>query len=89
MNAGADSDVKSCWALLWRSVVFFPCILLMSVSIGGVWLSRWILPPCIVLQLYVHEWWQAVATMVVWALLAWIYRRLRLERFFEAPPSLL
>jgi len=34
-------------------------------------------------------WWQGLAALVVWALVIWGWRVLRLGRFLEAPPSLL
>jgi hypothetical protein len=82
-------DLKGVWAILWRSFVFLPYMLLAFLSVGGVWLSRWVLPIWIAFFLYLQEWRQAIIAFAFWLLAMWVYRCLRLARFFESPPSLL
>ncbi len=89
MNTHEQSDWKGFWAILWRSMAFLPYMLFVFVCIGGVWLSRWVLPFYAVLLLYVQEWWQAAVALALWLLVFWAYRRFQLRRFFEGPPSLL
>jgi hypothetical protein len=39
--------------------------------------------------LFYGLWWQGIAIFVVWSLAIWAWRRFRLSRLLEAPPSLL
>jgi hypothetical protein len=83
------SDTAALWAILWRSVVFVPYMWLVFSIVGSLWLARWILPVWGALLLYDREWWSATGIMALWVILVAIYRRFRLTRFFEWPPSLL
>jgi len=89
MNTRRHAEWKGLWAILWRSMVFLPYMLMVFVCIGGVWLSRWVLPCYAAFLLYLQEWWQAAVAFALWLFVFWAYRRFRLHRFFEAPPSLL
>jgi hypothetical protein len=44
MKQRHESDLKGFWAILWRSMVFLPWMLLVFAGIGGIWLSLWLLP---------------------------------------------
>lgn len=89
MNTKEHSDLRACWGILWRSFVLMPYMLLIFVMVGGVWLSRWVLPVCALLWFYSHDWLMAGGALALWYLAAWSYRRFQLCRFFEPPPSLL
>ena len=89
MTTKEYSDWKGCWAILWRSILFIPYMLAVFVGVGGVWLSRWLLPVCGATFFYLQQWWAAGVAFALWSLAVWAYRRFRLSRFFEAPPSLL
>ncbi len=64
-------------------------MLAVFVMIGGIWLSRWILPAVVLLSLWNGDWWQACALLGLWLFVVWVYRRFRLNRFLEGPRSLL
>jgi hypothetical protein len=66
-----------------------PYMLAVFFCVGGVWLSRWVLPLVAALLAYFGDWWLALPTLAAWLLAAWGYRSFRLARFFEPPPSLL
>ena len=83
------SDWQASWAILWRSLVFLPYMLAVFVSLGCIWLSRWGLPFCAACYLYSRDWGLAAGCGALWLIAVTIYRRLRLARFFETPPSLL
>ena len=89
MNTKAHSDWKGCWAILWRSLIFIPYMLAVFVGVGGVWLSRWLLPVSGAVFLYQQQWGEAGVAFAVWLLALWAYGRFRLVRFFESPPSFL
>ena len=89
MRVRTNSDLGGFWAILWRSVAFLPYMFLVFVCVGGVWLGRWLLPIRVAVLLYMKEWPRAALTCSVWLSLVWAYRRFRLGRFFEPPPSLL
>jgi hypothetical protein len=89
MSTRTDSDWKGLRAVLWRSIAFLPYMLLVFVGVGGIWLSRWMLPIYVTILLYLQEWLEAALTCVLWLVLLWAYRRFRLSRFFEPPHSLL
>jgi hypothetical protein len=89
MNTQRDSGIKGLWAILWRSIIFLPYMLLIFVSIGGIWLSRWLLPVCGAVLLYDHDWRAAGIVFALWLVLFWAYRHFRLCRYLESPSSLL
>jgi len=89
MSTNGHSDWRACWGILWRSVVFMPYMLAVFVGVGSVWLSRWVLPVLVVLSLYSHDWLWAGGAFTLWLVAVWSYRRFRLSRFYEPPPSLL
>jgi hypothetical protein len=82
-------DWEGLWAILWRSAVFLPYMLLMFVCIGSLWLGRWLLPIYGAVLLFLQEWWQSASAFALWLLVFWVYRRFRIRRFLEAPRSLL
>ena len=84
-----NSDLKACWAILWRSLIFLPYMLAVFIVVGSIWFGRWVLPLCVGLLLYSGDWSLALITAALWFLAMWSYRRFRLSRFFERPPSLL
>jgi hypothetical protein len=57
--------------LLWRSLVFMTYMLSVFFCVGGVWLSRWLLPVVAALLVYSHDWWLALATLAAWLLAVW------------------
>ena len=77
------------WAVLWRSLVFMPYMLLIFFVIGGIWFIRWFLPFAAALFLLCGQWREAAFAAVGWAIAVVVYRRFKLGRFFEEPPSLL
>ena len=83
------SDTAALWGILWRSLIFLPYMLLTFIVVCGIWLARWVLPVWAALHIYDREWWSAIGTILLWIFVVGIYRRFRLARFFEAPPSLL
>jgi hypothetical protein len=89
MSTKAQSDLKACWGILWRSFAFMPYMLAVFIGVGSVWLSRWVLPVLVGLLVYSRSWFYAAGTAALWLLATWSYRRLRLARFYEPPPSLL
>jgi hypothetical protein len=89
MSSNGHSDWRACWGILWRSLVFMPYMFAVFVGVGSVWLSRWILPVLIALSVYSRDWLVAGCAFALWLLAAWSYRRFRLSRFCESPPSLL
>ena len=89
MSPNDDSDFKGCWAILWRSFLYLPYMLGVFIVVVGVWLLRWILPFSAAVFLYDQDWYVAGATLGIWLFALWSYRRFRLGRFFESPPSLL
>jgi hypothetical protein len=70
-------------------VVFLPYMLIVFVGVGGIWLSRWVLPVYGVRSAVLGEWWQAILAFAVWPLAVLCFRHFRLARLLEAPPSLL
>ena len=89
MEKKTTSDWKGFWALLWRSLVFFPYMLAVFIGVGSIWLSRFVLPLCGAAFLYLQDWWNAGIALALWLLAIWSYRRFRLARFYEAPSSFL
>jgi TRAP-type C4-dicarboxylate transport system permease large subunit len=89
MNKTSRSDFRGAWALLWRSLVFIPYMLLVFILVGGIWLSRWVLPLYAAVWVYVDEWYMAAGILAAWLLSVWAYRRFRLHRFYATPRSLL
>jgi hypothetical protein len=89
MCSNEHSDWRGCWGILWRALVFVPYMLAIFVGVGSVWLSRLVLPVLAALWLYSHDWWLACSAFVLWLIAMWSYRRFRLSRFYERPPSLL
>lgn len=85
----SESDIGACWSILWRSVVFVPLLLLMFVTIGGIWLGRWLLPPVVGMFAFADLWVHAGLAALAWLAVFLIYRHFRLSRFHEDPPSLL
>jgi hypothetical protein len=81
--------VGACWALLWRSVVYCPLMLLVFAIIGGIWLSRWMLPLFVLGLAFAGLWNHAGISLLAWITAIWAYRHFRLRRLFEEPPSLL
>ncbi len=84
-----QSDIVACWSILWRSVVFVPLMLTLFVTIGGLWLSRWVLPAVAILFAFAQLWTHAGLSILAWITSVLIYRYFRLSRFYEDPPSLL
>jgi hypothetical protein len=89
MATEKQSDLSACWGLFWRCFVFMPVMLGLFIVVGGIWILRWILPLRAAIQTYNGDYWATGATLVIWSLCFWTYRRFRLLRFFENPPSLL
>jgi hypothetical protein len=89
MTAKPDSDLKACWAILWRSLIFLPYMLTVFIVVGSIWFSRLVLPVCAGMLAYSGDWSLALITVALWFLAMWSYRRFHISRFFEAPPSLL
>jgi len=89
MNTKKRSDWKACWGILWRSLVFMPYMLAVFIGVGSISLSRWALPFCTASLIYSRDWLFAAVTLALWFLAVWSYRRFRLSRFYEPPPSLL
>jgi hypothetical protein len=89
MNLKENSDLKACWGILWRSLVFMPYMLAVFIVVGSIWLGRWFLPVCVGMLLYSGDWTVALIAVAFWLLAMRSYRRFRLSRFFEPPPSLL
>ena len=89
MSTKGQSDSNACWGVLWRSIVFIPYMLAVFIGVGIVWLGLWVLPVCAAWFLYSRDGWFATASLALWALAVWSYRRFRLARFYESPPSLL
>ena len=89
MNTRRHAEWNGLWALPWRSLVFIPYMIVVFVCIGGVCLSRWVLPFYGAILLYVEAWWQASVAFALWMFVVWVYRRFHLRRFLETPSSLL
>jgi len=89
MNSDQHSDWKALWGILWRSFVFMPYMLAVFIGVGTIWLSRWALPVYAGLSVYSHDWVYASGAFILWLAAVWSYRRFRLSRFYEVPPSLL
>jgi len=70
-------------------LIYTPWLLLIFVGVGGVWLSRWLLPLSIVLAIFARLWWYGGVALALWLAAMWSYRHFRLARFFEPPSSLL
>ena len=64
-------------------------MLAVFVGLAVVSLGRWLLPAVAALCLYSREWLLAAVSAALWLLALALYRRLRLGRNFESPPSLL
>jgi hypothetical protein len=84
-----QSDIAACWSILWRSVVYVPLMLSLFVTVGGIWLSRWMLPPFAILFSVAQLWTHAGLSVLAWLASVLIYRYFRLSRLYEDPPSLL
>jgi hypothetical protein len=89
MKPKENSDWKACWGILWRSFVFMPYMFSVFIVVGGIWLARWVLPICVGMLVYSRDWSFAAITAALWLSAMWSYRRFRLSRFFEPPPSFL
>lgn len=85
----AGADWKGCWALLWRSVVFLPYMLLVGVTVLVSYLACLLLPVAVVAWAIGYQWAYAAVTAAAWLILLWLMRRCRLSRLLERPPSLL
>jgi hypothetical protein len=84
-----DADWEGCWAILWRSFVFLPYMLAAFIALLVVSLGRWVLPIRAAFYAYSREWLLVTISAGVWLVAVVAYRRRRLGRCFEAPPSLL
>ena len=84
-----QSDIGACWSILWRSIVYVPLLLSFFVTVGGLWLSRWLLPPIVILFASAQLWTDAALGALAWLTAVQVFRRFRLARFYEDPPSLL
>ena len=89
MATEKQSDLAACWGLFWRCFVFMPVMLALFIVLGGIWLCRWLLPLAAAARIFEGNFWTAAVTLIIWFLCFWAYRRFRLSRFFEGPPSLL
>lgn len=89
MKTKSDSAFSGVWAVAWRSFLYLPVGLAAFLLLVGL-IAALLFPPVIgAACLFYGLWWQGIAAIAVWALIIWAWRRLRLHRFFEAPPSLL
>ncbi len=89
MTTRKQSDLAACWGLFWRCFVYLPYMLAVFIVVGGIAILRWVLPLCALLRVLTGEFWPVAPTLAVWLACVWIYRRFRIARFFESPPSLL
>jgi hypothetical protein len=89
MKPKPSFEWKGCWGILWRSLVFMPYMFVVFIVVGSIWLARWVLPVCVGILFYSGDWSLAVITAALWFLAMWSYRRFRLSRFYEPPPSFL
>jgi hypothetical protein len=71
MHTRTHSDWKGLWAVLWRSVVFVPYMLMVFICVGGLWLSRWVLPAYGASLVYLQEWRRAAMAFALWLLVFW------------------
>lgn len=89
-EAPGNQPIKSgLWSVLWRSLVLFPWMLIVFVTVTSITLSLVILPVYAALHFYLHDWLTGTISTVGWFLAFWIYRRFKLGRYFEAPDSVL
>jgi hypothetical protein len=89
MSSKQNSDWRAGWGILWRSLVFTPYMLAAFVVITGVSLSVLLLPLYAALSLWDHDSSSAGGAFVLWLAAVSTYRRFRLCRFYESPPSVL
>ena len=89
MNPHQHDDLRGIWAVTWRALFLFPAALavffLLLLLVAAV-----ILLPCFAgMFFFTGLWWQGAASLVAWAGVLGAWRRFRLGRFFESPPSCL
>jgi hypothetical protein len=82
-------DGKALWSIGWRSVILLPLFFPLAVLWLVLVILIGILPFISVAYLWFGEWKQAALHFAIWALLLFAYRRFRLGRWIERPPSVL
>jgi hypothetical protein len=87
VNEQSHAGAKGLWAILWRSMVFMPYMLLVFLCVGSVALSLWVLPVFLAFWIYFGQWHFVGGALVIWLVALWIYRRFRLSRFFKSTAS--
>jgi hypothetical protein len=89
MKPKHDTDVFGIWSVAWRAFVFVPVGLAAFLLLIGLFATV-LVPPVIGATCLIYGmWWQGMAAFALWSLVIWVWRRFRLVRFFESPPSLL
>jgi hypothetical protein len=65
---------RALWGLFWRSIVFFPLGLVLSIA----WLAKFLLPLAGIVFVLSKQWIYAVIAFAVWAPIAFLFRWKRL-----------
>jgi hypothetical protein len=77
------------WAIIWRSIVFIPFVLVFGLFLVAVAVSLIVLPFFAAGYAFHHVWAHALGYFAAWLILCCVWRVFRLSRFFEWPPSVL
>jgi len=89
MQLNWQSDLKGCWSILWRALVFMPWMVLVFLVVSTICLGCWVLPIFIAVSAMIYDWPMVEFGMLAWVPSVWIYRRYRIKTFLQWPASLL
>lgn len=89
MSTEQKPSLGGVWALTWRSILFLPAMLFAFILLLALAVSLFALPlfggVCIYFGLHL----QGLASLAIWLVLLWAWRRFNLRQFYEGPPSYL
>lgn len=84
-----ESDTRAFWAITWRSILLIPLMLPIAVVWLVIVMSIALLPLFCAASLWLGLLKQAGLFSIIWAAIFYAYRRFRLGRIWEWPPSFL
>lgn len=89
MNFAPKPCAAGLWALTWRSVVLLPIVVFTSGFLVTFGLSLAVLPMLGVVELTTGDRLVGFAMLGAWVAEIWAWRRFKLSRYYEGPPSTL
>lgn len=89
MSESLLATFQALWAILWRSIVFVPWMLLAFMFLLGMLVGLTVLPVFTVIYGYAACWPEAGISLALWLPVLWAWRHYRWWKHFEGPPSVL